>query len=111
MRVLRSGVVVVFALLVTTAPTEGAPPANADPALAPWFQSLERPDGHGSCCATADCRRIQSRIGETGYEVLLDGLWVSVPRSAVLHRRNPTGDAVACTRGHVILCFVPAPET
>lgn len=49
-------------------------------------------------------------MADKGYEVLLDGVWVVVPRNNVLHRDNPTGDAVACTRGHLIFCFVPAPD-
>ena len=104
------GNIVVFALLVSAGPSSGAPPRNADKSLAPWFESLQRPDGTGSCCSLADCRGVQSRLGNQGYEVFLDGLWVAVPPKSVLHRDNPTGDAVACTRGHLILCFVPAPE-
>ena len=98
----RSGIAILLAALITAAPTKGSPPPNADPSLAPWFESLQRPDGTGSCCSTADCRRVQSRMADKGYEVLLDGVWVVVPRNNVLHRDNPTGDAVACTRGHLI---------
>jgi hypothetical protein len=32
-----------------------APPAGADPRLAPWFEKLETPAGQ-SCCGVADCR-------------------------------------------------------
>jgi hypothetical protein len=110
MREQRSGILVLFALFVGTAAAKGAPPLNADPALSPWFESLQRPDGAGSCCSTADCRRVQSRLHDKGYEVLLDEIWVAVPPGKVLHRDNPTGDAVACTRGHLIFCFVPAPD-
>jgi len=106
----RFGIVLLFALLVSAAPTKGAPPREAGKSLAPWFESLQRPDGTGSCCSTADCRAVQSRLGDKGYEVFLDELWVVVPPNSVLHRDNPTGDAVACTRGHLIFCFVPAPE-
>ena len=106
----KFGIVVLFALLVSAAPTKGAPLREAGKSLAPWFESLQRPDGTGSCCSTADCRAVQSRLGDKGYEVFLDELWVVVPPNSVLHRDNPTGDAVACTRGHLIFCFVPAPE-
>jgi hypothetical protein len=105
------GVFAVAGLIGTVSAAKGAPPANADPSLAPWFESLQRPDGSGSCCSTADCRRVQSRRGGKSYEVQLDGTWVAVPQDRVLRRENPTGDAIACTRSHVILCFVPAPET
>jgi hypothetical protein len=109
-RVQRSRIIVIIALLASTTATKGAPPLDADPSLSPWFESLQRPDGAGSCCSTADCRRVQSRLADKGYEVLLDEVWVVVPPDKVLHRDNPTGDAVACTRGHLIFCFVPAPD-
>jgi len=103
-------IVVLFGLVASAASTKGAAPVDAGRSLAPWFESLQRPDGTGSCCSTADCRRVQSRLGSQGYELFLDGLWVAVPAKSVIHRDNPTGEAVACTRGHLILCFVPAPE-
>jgi len=99
-------------IIALTTLARAAPPPDADPALAPWFQSLQRPDVGGSCCSIADCRRVQSRLGKTGYEVLLDDRWVLVPGKRVVQgRENPTGEAVVCARGHVIICFVPAPET
>ena len=112
MRTLLFSICTAFALLGVAVTAKGTPPPNADPLLAPWFQSLQRPGGGGSCCSAADCRRIQSRIGRKGYEVLLQGgVWVPVPPDKVLHRENPTGEAVACTKGPVILCFVPPPES
>ena len=92
--------------------TRAAPPPDANPAWAPWFQSLERPDVGGSCCSISDCRRVQSRLSREGYEVLMDDRWVPVPGKRIVQgRENPTGEAVVCARGHVIICFVPAPET
>lgn len=102
--------IIALALLVSAAPTKAAPPPESSKSLEPWFESLQRPDGTGSCCSMADCRRVQSRLSGKGYEILLDDLWIVVPPNNVLHRDNPTGDAVACTRGHLIFCFVPAPE-
>ncbi len=111
-RNLLSSICTALALLGVAAAAKGAPPPDANPSLAPWFQSLQRPGGGGSCCAAADCRRVQSRIGRGGYEVLLKGgVWVPVPPDKVLHRENPTGEAVACTKGPVVLCFVPPPES
>jgi hypothetical protein len=98
-------------LLGLTTLARAAPPQDANPALAPWFESLERPDVGGSCCSISDCRRVQSRVGARGYEVLLDGAWVPVPPYRVVHRENPVGEAISCARGHVIICFVPPPET
>ena len=88
------------------------PPANADPALAPWFQSLQAPNGT-SCCSNADCRTTDYRIGPTGYEALIDNRWIAVPRDRVLdHVANPTGRAVVCYLPAMgILCFVRPSET
>ncbi|HZS85302.1 MAG TPA: hypothetical protein VFA50_20685 [Stellaceae bacterium] len=98
-------------LLEASALAQAAPPENADPTLAPWFQSLQRPDIGGSCCSLADCRRVRSRLAGKGFEIMLDGVWVPVPPERIIYRDNPTGEAVACTRSHVVICFVPGPET
>ena len=88
------------------------PPPNADPALAPWFQSLKQPDTGVSCCSIADCRRTDSRVAGDHYEVMIDGQWRAVPQSAVVEREdNPTGRAVVCyTPARGIMCFIKAPD-
>lgn len=90
-----------------------APPKNADRTLAPWFQSLRQPGTGISCCSLADCRQVDYRIGNKGYEAFADNRWVSVPADKVLQRTdNPTGRGVLCrTPGGDILCFVAASET
>jgi len=87
-------------------------PENADPALAPWFHSLQAPNG-SSCCSIADCRMTEYRINPTGYEALVEGRWLVVPSDRVLsHIGNPTGRAVVCyLPGMGILCFVRPDET
>lgn len=93
-----------------------APPENADPALAPWFQSLHSRTGI-SCCSIADCRNLPTYTTGTGYEVLYQGQMVPIPPEAVSDRTdNPTGSPVTCvypdvlTNGRtVILCFFRAP--
>ncbi len=87
-----------------------APPDNADPALGPWFKSLYKPNGT-SCCSIADCRLVESKMTYDGYEVVVDGRWISVPNEIIIHRDNPTGEAVLCQRGGEMHCFVPASET
>jgi hypothetical protein len=88
------------------------PPPNANPALAPWFQSLMQPGTGISCCSEADCRRTEFRINGDHYEALIDGTWHKVPNSSVLKRAdNPTGSAVVCyTPALGIMCFVRGPE-
>jgi hypothetical protein len=41
-------------LLVQAA--SAAPPADADPKLAPWFNDLRQPWTNALCCSMADCR-------------------------------------------------------
>lgn len=90
-----------------------APPENADPALAPWFQSLRQPGTGISCCSIADCRVTDYRTNGNGYETLVDEKWLSVPPDRILqHISNPTGRAIVCYHpGTGILCFVRPSET
>ena len=90
-----------------------APPENADSSLAPWFQSLRQPGTGISFCSMADCRPIDYRMNEAGYEALIDNKWLPVPPDRVLqHTENPTGRAIACYMpGRGILCFVRPAET
>jgi hypothetical protein len=89
-----------------------APPPNADPSLAPWFNSLRQPGSGISCCSVADCRRTEARFKGDQYEAFVDGQWRVVPPGAVLDRQdNPTGRAVVCyTPARGIMCFVKAPD-
>jgi hypothetical protein len=59
------------------------PPDNADPTLAPWFRSLQAPNGV-SCCSIADCRTTDYRTNGDGYEAFVDNRWIAVPRDRVL---------------------------
>ncbi|HET6306775.1 MAG TPA: hypothetical protein VFG12_06285 [Rhodopila sp.] len=94
-----------------------APPANADPNLGPWFQSLRQPHTNQSCCDSSDCRMVQYRIINGHFQAFIGGefprwqnppyAWVDVPEESVLHRHdNPTGEGVACWAGSRIICFV-----
>ena len=92
--------------------TRAEPPADADPALRPWFELLKRPGSGASCCTIADCRPVSYRISADGYEALVGSIWISVPKDTVLRsQHNPLGRAVLC-RSPVgtIFCFVPGPE-
>lgn len=90
------------------------PPENADPALHSWFESLRQPDTGNSCCSIADCRPVDYRLAEGGYQAFIDPAWVPVPERRVLHgQSNPTARAILCRSpvSGAILCFVPANET
>jgi len=93
--------------------SRAAPPDNADPSLAPWFQSLRQPGTGISCCSVADCRITDYRTDASGYEALIDEKWLSVPPDRILqHISNPTGRAIVCYHpGTGILCFVRPSET
>jgi hypothetical protein len=92
---------------------QARPPADADPALAPWFEGLQQPGTGISCCSIADCRPTDSRTAGDHYEAWIDNKWVAVPPEKVLPRSdNPMGRAVVCwTPQAGILCFVRAAET
>ncbi len=121
-----NGAVAALALLATfIAAARAAPPENADPALAPWFQSLEVPGtNHSSCCSQSDCRPVDYRVVNDYYEALLtpeqfaragilQSQWIRVPFDRILQRvDNPTGKAILCWRpGTGVLCFVRPDET
>ena len=89
------------------------PPADADPALGPWFRSLLQPGTSISCCSVSDCRATEYRIESDHYEVLIGENWIVVPPDRILQRTdNPTGRAVVCwTPQRGIMCFVRATES
>ncbi len=98
-------------------PARAAPPAGADPELAPWFRSLRQPQTNLSCCDRSDCRTVRYRIVDGRFQAFIGSefarwqnpphTWVDVPENSVLHRHdNPTGEGVACWAGAQIICFV-----
>ena len=101
------------AALLLSAAADAAPPADADPALAPWFRSLLIPGTSISCCSVTDCRATEYRIAADHYEALIGERWLVVPADKILQRTdNPTGHAVVCwTPQRGILCFVRATES
>ena len=101
------------AILLLACQAHAAPPADADPRLAPWFNSLRQPFTNALCCSMADCRPAPSRLRGGHYEAFIGGDWRMVPDDRVLTRSdNPTGHAVVCwTPCAGVLCFVKAPES
>lgn len=101
------------ALLLACHVAAAAPPEDADPSLAPWFNSLRQPWTNALCCSIADCRPTRSRLHAGHYEAFVDGAWRAVPDDRVLLRAdNPTGHAVVCWTEYAgILCFVPPPQS
>ena len=98
------------------------PPDGADPALAPWFRSLQQPGTHLPCCSLADCRTVQYRIVGDHFQAFIGDdfprwsnpphRWVDVPNENVLHRAdNPTGEGVACWVQGQVICFIEGHET
>lgn len=100
-------------LLALLRAAHAAPPADADPKLAPWFNSLRIPGSTVLCCAMTDCRPVMSRMVAGHYQAYIADQWRDVPDDRVLTRPdNPTGHAVACwTPFAGVLCFIKAPES
>ncbi len=95
------------------APAHAAPPADADPSLGPWFNSLRQPDTGISCCSISDCRNADYRVTQGAYEAFIAGAWRRVPPEKVLSRSdNPTGRAVVCwSPSQGVMCFLRGPDT
>ena len=110
---LRSFAAAVTLLILGSVPTISAPPENADPRLAPLFNSLRQPGTGVSCCSVSDCRPVDYRVSGAGYEVWIDDSWRQVPADKILQGRdNPIGRAVVCyTPALGIMCFVRGTET
>ena len=102
----------VIILLLCVQSVTAHSPEDVDPAMAPWFRSLETPKFHGSCCSEHDCRVVMSsdvKIDSGTYWVrdMESPGWLKVFPERVLSRTdNPTGHYVACVMNHVVLCFV-----
>jgi hypothetical protein len=109
----RTDFIVIAALCGVSHGVAAAPPPNADPSLAPWFNDLRQPWTNALCCSVADCRPVDARLNDGHYEAFIEGEWRRVPDHLILNRSdNPTGRAVACWTPQVgILCFVRAPES
>jgi hypothetical protein len=91
-------------------------PEDVDPAMAPWFQSLQVPANGKSCCNERDCATVSvaNLKIENGTYWVRDpspdsAIWLIVPPGNILNRYdNPTGKPVACIWGHTVICFVVA---
>jgi hypothetical protein len=124
-------------LVTLSSAVSAAPPIGADPALAPWYRSLDRPDfpphsGMPCCGQDTDCRELDeqdvkidadgnyeffTRRGET-VSTFRDGrnMWVKVPTNKIGNRENPTGHDVACWAAigpgdGFVYCFFPAAKS
>lgn len=104
---------ILAAAVLTATAVLAAPPDNADPRFAPWFEGLRQPGTGISCCSIADCRPVDYRVGADGYEVFIEGQWHPIPADKILQGKdNPMGRAVVCwTPARGVLCFVRGTET
>ncbi|MBV9250515.1 MAG: hypothetical protein JO227_14865 [Acetobacteraceae bacterium] len=110
-RLARLGITTAVPGMIVASAAQAAPPEGADPALAPWFNSLRAPWTNALCCSVSDCRTADARLADDHYEAFVGGQWRAVPRDKVLQRTdNPTGRAVVCwTPTAGVVCFVPGP--
>lgn len=112
------------AVLAGIAPALAQPPANYNPALHAWFESLKEPGTGIGCCSESDCHILtpeELKQTKDGYQVRIRNLWVRVPPEKILkHQWNPTGGVVACygpgrtvddSTDIVIFCFIRGTET
>jgi hypothetical protein len=109
----------ISAFLLIAIPCLAAPPPNADPRLQPWFDHQHSVGGDW-CCHVADGHILSEsdwRASGDHYEVRINGIWHSIPNSAVRDPNggpNPTGHAVAWWVGSgdelAIVCFAQGTE-
>jgi hypothetical protein len=106
------------ALILPASLALAAPPPDSHRALSGWFESLTRPANGLPCCSISDCRVTQVRATPDGYDALIEGEWISIPRGSILSGAdNSTGHAVVCYQRYhndndellppSIFCFVP----
>lgn len=92
-----------------------APPEGADPALAPFFRSLLRPDTGTSCCDISDCSPVESLTAGDHYQALAGDEWIDIPNDKIIRpQSNPAGRAILCMApgaARLIYCFAPGIET
>jgi hypothetical protein len=106
----RCFILAVISLLARAA--SAAPPPNADPALAPWFNDLRQPWTNALCCSIADCRPTESRTEGDHYEAFVGGAWRVVPDDKVLQRTdNPTGHGCRTSPRCARVWAIPAAST
>ena len=81
-----------------------------------FYMTLQRPDGKGSCCNLTDCRPTSGRAVDDHYEVKVNGAWISVPQSKILHKQAPDGGFHVCApynfkgQPDELYCVIIAPE-
>jgi len=110
--------VVFMATQASAKPPEGV---VIDPKVHEWFENLVRADG-AHCCAEADCRLAESNelrlnAAANGWQIFLNGAWVDVPDSMVVHRdSSPLGGSIICRsryteeespEGNNLYCVIP----
>jgi hypothetical protein len=94
--------------------------AQSDPSIRQWFNSLR--SQKGLCCSFADGRRIddvdwrQTSDPEIPFQAFLDGVWIDVPKDAVITDGNKVGYAIVWPlQGRdgktSIRCFIPGVQT
>ncbi len=112
-------VLFILGMVAVIAAAYSAPPPNANPELAPFFQSLQQPGTGASCCNLADCRSLYAshvRVGPHGWQALIEPetfpgatetKWVDVPNEKIVRgKSHPEGLASMCwTPSLGVLCF------
>jgi hypothetical protein len=86
--------------------------ASSSPEMKSWFDSLR--SERGPCCSDADGSAVQDVDWETKdgrFRVRLEGAWIEVPDSAVIHQPNRVNRTMVWPIFHdheiYIRCFMP----
>lgn len=73
-----------------------------------WYHQLKQPGTEMSCCSDRDCRVTIAEFRNDGWWAKVDGAWLWVPPTKVLHISPPDGRSHVCANSAGIICFIPA---
>ena len=82
-------IVLFFALSLPVDAQEGHVGSGHDKWHQSFYNTLQRPDGKGSCCNLTDCRPTSGPSLDGHYEVKVNGVWISVPQTTIIRRSAP----------------------
>ena len=99
-----ASIVLFFALSLPVDAQEGHLGSGHDKWHQSFYNTLQRPDGKGSCCNLTDCRPTSGRSVDGHCEVKVNGAWISVPQTSDRELLKRDDD---CT-SHSVGLFHPA---
>lgn len=70
-----------------------------------WYTPLANPSGQ-ACCGATDCMPREARVHDGIFQMKVNGVWYSVPKSNILPIESPDGQTHGCFWGGEIRCVI-----